>query len=527
MAMADFGTRIGDSGLIVLRWLCALLWLALPAAALAEWQVAETPHFRIYSEGPRKRLVEQAALLEDFHTLLIERTGRGPPANAPRLDVFLVDKLEDGTPWRKMGPNVAGFYRADRGRISVIAVDKGEGSGDPADTELSGQQILLHEYGHHFLLGTAGVAYPAWYVEGFAEYFSTARFRKDAIEIGRISPNRGVWLAGANWLPMEKLLARTPALDRGSDSAMFYAQSWLLTHYLFRTPGMRDKLVAYLKATASGADSVEAFKTHIDPDLPGFQQKLRRYLDGTTFSRMPRAQGTPATVTVTKLGKPADDLLMRLVTLEHGIAESRSDAALADVKARVATAGADTLALRTLALAELQHGNRAEARTMLDQLLQAAPNDPDLLRWRAQASVASPEGLAEARRYLTRAFDAAPNDWRTLHAYARLFQPARRPLPTHALDVLLRAHELAPQVTEVVLDTAVALAQAGRLPEAATVLEPLAWSPHGGQAAEFAERLLAKARAGDRAGLLAEVAAQQQRTQAKLSEAGAAAGQSR
>ena len=502
------------------RWLFVLLWLALPVSAQAEWLLAETPHFRVYSEGSRKRLVEQAALLEDFHRLLQERTGRGPPANAPRLDVFLVDRLEDATPWRKLAPNVAGYYRADRGRISVVAVDK-VGDNGPADNgnmELSGQQILLHEYGHHFLLGTAGIAYPAWYVEGFAEYFSTARFRPDSIEIGRISPNRGIWLAGADWLPMEKLLARTPALDRSSDSAMFYAQSWLLTHYLFRTPGMREKLVAYLKATATGADSVEAFKAHIDPDLAGFQQKLRHYLDSTSFSRMARAGGTPAAIRVSSLPPSADTLLMRLVSLEHGIAESRTDAALDDIRARVAAAPAgDALAARIMALAELQRGNRAEARAMIDRLLHEAPDDPDLLRWRAQAAGAGAEGFAEARRYLTRAFAAAPNDWRTLHAYARLFQPARRPLPTHAMDVLLRAHELAPQVTEVVLDTAVALVQAGRLNEAATVLEPLAWSPHGGQPAELAERLLARARAGDRDGFLAEVLAQQQRTQARLS----------
>ncbi len=505
---------------MVFRWLFALLWLALPVTARAEWLLAETPHFRVYSEGSRARLVEQAALLEDFHGLLQGRTGRGPPANAPRLDVFLVDQLADATPWRKLAPNIAGYYRADRGRISVVAVDKNGGNGpaDDGNTELSGQQILLHEYGHHFLLGTAGIAYPAWYVEGFAEYFSTAQFQRDSIEIGRISPNRGIWLAGANWLPMEKLLARTPAFDRSSESAMFYAQSWLLTHYLFRAPGMREKLVAYLTATASGADSVEAFKTHIDPDLAGFQQKLRRYLDSTSFSRMPRARGTPADIRVSELPPSADALLMRLVSLEHGIAESRTEAALDDIKARVTAAPAgDALAARTMALAELQRGNRVEARAMIDKLLQDAPEDPDLLRWRAQAAGAGPEGFAEARRYLTRAFAAAPNDWRTLHAYARLFQPTRRPLPTHALDVLLRAHELAPQVTEVVLDTAVALVQAGRMSEAATVLEPLAWSPHGGQAAELAERLLGKARAGDREGFLAEVLAQQQRTQARIS----------
>lgn len=506
----------------MLRWLLLFLWLAHPTMASAAWRMAETPHFRIYSEGPERRLLEQAQLLEDFHSLLKDRTGRAPPADAPRLDVFLVDKLDDGTPWRHMGPSVAGFYRADRGRISVIAVDKGEGAYDPGSTELTGRQILLHEYGHHFLLGTAGIAYPAWYVEGFAEYFSTARFRADSIELGKISGNRGVWLAGANWLPMEKLLARTPALERGSDSAMFYAQSWLLTHYLFRTPGMREKLVSYLQATAAGADSVEAFKTHIDPDLAGFQQKLHRYLDDTTFSRLPRENGAPPVIRLETLSPAADSLLMRLVTLEHGLPESRTDEALEDVRTRAATAGNDPLAQRALALVTLQRGNREEARAMLDALLAKSPDDPDLLRWRAQAATQDAQGLADARRYLTRAFAAAPNDWRTLHAYARLFQPTRRPLPSHAFAALLRAHQLAPQVTDIVLDTAVALVYAGRIQDAAVVLEPLAWSPHGGPAAEFAELLLEKAKAGDKDSFLAEVA-EQQKTQRRLSSARAAA----
>jgi hypothetical protein len=34
--------------------------------------------------------------------------------------------------------------------------------------------------------------------------------------------------------------------------AMFYAQSWLLTHYMFRAEGMQPKLTAYLKAVAAG-----------------------------------------------------------------------------------------------------------------------------------------------------------------------------------------------------------------------------------------------------------------------------------
>jgi tetratricopeptide (TPR) repeat protein len=180
---------------------------------------------------------------------------------------------------------------------------------------------------------------------------------------------------------------------------------------------------------------------------------------------------------------------------------------LAEVRRLALPLAGDPLADRALALAELQGGAPAEAGRLLDQLLTLSPRDPDLLRWRAQAAKAtrSADGIEAARAYLVRAFNAAPTDWRTLHAYARLYRNPAAPLPDTVLPVLLKAYALAPQVTEVVLDTALALSNAGRMPEAAAVLEPLAFAPHGGRAAELAQRMLQKARAGDQAGLLAEI----------------------
>lgn len=501
--------------------LLSLLMTLWPATAEAGWKRAETAHFRVWSDGSEAHLREQAALLEDYRALLEMATGRAPPADAPPLDVFLVDNLAQATPWRPLGPNVAGYYRADAGRISAVATDKvGRDRYD-----ISGQHILLHEYAHHFMLAQSGTAYPAWYVEGFAEYFSTAAFRPTRIEFGLASGNRTGWLLGSAWLPLERLLARDPALSRSRDSAMFYAQSWLLTHYMFRAPGMREKLTAYLTAVSTGEDPVEAFRNHVDPDLAGFQAKLRGYLQGkATYSRFNRPRATPASVRIDTLPASADIFLLRQAALEHGVPPAKAEEALAEIRALAAETPADPLARRALAIAELELGDPAQARRLLDGLLVETPQDPDLLRWRALALKplapgARPEALAEARRSLVQAFKADPGDWRTLHAYARLHRPVAGPLPPTVLDVLLKAWTLAPQVTEVVLDTAVALSHANRLDEAAQVLEPLAWSPHAGPAADLAARMLEKARRGDRGGLLAEVSALRVRQQATAAAA--------
>jgi hypothetical protein len=486
------------------RFLLAFLILLLPAPLLAQWKVAETGRFRVHADMPARALESRAILLEDFHRLLVRATGRDLPADAPRLDVFLVPDIQSASPWRPVGANVSGFYRASAGRISAIALEEVQGSRSSG----LAQALLLHEYAHHFLLGASRTAYPAWYVEGFAEYFSTARFRDDRIEYGEASPIRAAALARTRWIPLEALLARDPALLRGSQSAIFYAQSWLLTHYLFRAPGMRDRLTAYLKAYGAGEDPVAAFRTHVDPDFRAFEARLRTYVTReATYSRFDRAGPQTVSVSVTDLPRSAADMLLPMVAIEHGVPPGRRAEALADLRARAARHPGDALAARALALAELHLGSPATAATLLDAQLNQLPRDADLLRWRAQAARMSDAkaGGEDARRYLVRAWNAAPQDWRTLHAYARLYRSQTRPMPAEALDVLLKAYGLAPQVTDVVLDTALALTNAGRLREAAQVLEPLAWSPHGGPAAELAQRMLLKARAGDRAGVQAEI----------------------
>jgi hypothetical protein len=360
------------------------------------------------------------------------------------------------------------------------------------------------------MMGSGAVAYPAWYVEGFAEYFMTAEFAPDRINFGKVNENRANWLVHGTWLPLEKVLARRFKPTDVEDTAMFYAQSWLLTHYMFRADGMQPKLNAYLKAVTSGTDPVTAFKTHIDPDLTAFGYKLRSYLQSRklTYSRFKRSEATPAAVKLSDLPASADPMLLQLAALEFGVLKGREAESLAKVRADAARFPGDPLAARTLALAELRYGDRAAAATRIDTLLQTSPADPTLLRWRAVASLpakppAPANAVLDARRLLAKSFKADPNDWRTLMLYAQLADPLGRPLSSNDLEVLLRAREMAPQVGTLNVMTAVALAQADRLPEAARVLEPLAYAPHGGKFAAFAADAMARATAGDKPGFLA------------------------
>lgn len=471
--------------------------LGTPALAGA-WHMAETAHFRIYSEGSVKVLADQAAVLEDYRGLLDALTTRPASSVEPKLDIFLLDGIGDARPFASMSRGIAGFYTATSGRIAAYSIADYPGA----------EETLLHEYSHHYMLGTPGdIAYPRWYSEGFAEYFSTAQFSPGKIQVGNPSPGRVDWLVYSEWMPIDRVL--TGKFKRGIDVPRFYAQSWLMTHYLLRQPGMAEKLAAYLKALTAGDENVAAFRENImaSTDL---QSALRHYLSQrkltlTTYTRSPK---TAAEVKITALPASADDMLLLLANLEFGLPKEDRDTAVKRARETAARYPGDPLAERTLAYAEMRYGDQAQGIAMLDKLLAAQPEDPVLLRWRGEAAWPREGALdavraKEARKYLARAYKLDPRDWRTLYRYALVEDPFAKKLEPGTLEVLLRAHALAPQVDEIGVATAVALVRADRPAEAAKVLDPIAHSSHFGPIAEAVEPLIAQLRAGDTAGFLA------------------------
>lgn len=470
-----------------------IMLLVAAAPAHAGWLVAETKHFRLYSKGSRDALVKSAAQLEDFHALLVEVTGRDLRPGAPPLEVVNVDVLADALPYASVPHSVAGFYRASEGGIIAFA--------EMGRQLMNGQEILFHEYAHHFMLGVGGAAYPAWYVEGFAEYFAPSLFRPGWVEFGRLSANRLSWLKRPQWLPLETVLGWRPK-EEATGNPQLYAQSWLLTHYLMRTPAMREKWLAYLKDVAGGGHPVESFRRHVDSDLVRFQGRLRDYLASAqlTYSRYERSPVEPAAIKVHEMPPSADRLLLPMMAIQQGLLPSQHSRILTDIRRLAGEIGPnDVMAAHALALAELRLGDRRRAQEILEQLVAQNPDHPVLLRWLAEALAPEDRSVSladvdRAKSLLTRSIRVDPRDWRTLYVYVRLHP---QPLTPDVLQMMLRTWELAPQVGGVVMNTAIALALVGRMDDASTVLEPLANAPHGGQTSALAANLLAAARIKD------------------------------
>ncbi|WP_207759192.1 tetratricopeptide repeat protein, partial [Sandarakinorhabdus cyanobacteriorum] len=218
---------------------------------------------------------------------------------------------------------------------------------------------------------------------------------------------------------------------------------------------------------------------------------LRAYTGGRsfTFSRLERKAPEPVAVTVRELPASADDLLLMMAMLDtRGGALADRTSALARVQVAAARHPGDALATRTLAMAELYLGDANKAVALLDDLMTAAPDDAELLRLKAQALLrldfATNRG--DARRLLVRAVKAVPNDWRAMHIYIHTHDIAHADLANSVFDVVQAMAGLAPQVDGVVIDLATVLVRRRRFADAAKVLEPLAYAPHGGRIANWA-----------------------------------------
>lgn len=476
----------------------ALLWAA---PAKAEWRRAESPNFVLYGNLSESALRQRIVLLEDYDHLLRVMIAVTEPAAPNKLHIYIVGNARDLRTVQQVPPGVAGFYAATPDGIAAF-VDN--------SAEAGGNEILFHEYAHHFMMQYRPNAYPAWYVEGFAEYFMTARFVGRRIDIGTASPGRAYAIMQNQWLPMDQILSGMPQSMNREAMAQFYAQSWLIVHYFYSTPERQAALGRYLVAVRGG-NPRGALQAATGMDPAAFTQELHRYIGRgqIEFRRMTRAEAaTPPPVTVTSLPRGADDLMVYEAALKTGIDDAEGPDYLARIRAAAARHEGDPFAQRVLAHAELLYGDAATADRLLDPLIAASPRDAELLYLKGMrylvAAEREDEGEADARTARTwfgRAHQADANHYQTLFRYAQSLRRSREYDSENNVNVLLLAHQLAPQVAAITMNAAALLIGRRDYGVAAPLLRPLAADPHNASLARAAQQLLDQ----DLAGMMAAV----------------------
>jgi len=470
----------------------ALLTLA-PSAAWADWRKAESEHFVVYSDGSERSLRDYTAKLERFHSLLRARLG-GPAVNDLRkLPVYLVGDARALRIAQPQLPNgIDGYYMASENDIFAILV---RGQSD---------DLLLHEYTHHFMANAGQGRLPGWFSEGIAEYYSTATVSdRGAAAFGMPNAGRQQRLQQGRWLPMDQLLRAKGSFDIDTEAGrnMYYAQSWALTHWVLADQGRARALNGYLNAVANGQDPVEAWQASFGFPLAALEGQLKTYVRGRLyFSEMEIPPITPQ-ITVSTLPPSWNSVILPLINARSPRPEETDGPALlATSRANAARFPDDALALVALGRAERRWGDAAAAETALTRALELEPAQvegllllADIVEERADVAADEAEGDRERSRaldLLTRAREAGPKDYRVYAALARLRRmasdyPTQDDLMTWAMAV-----RYAPQVMSIRGDAAIAMLEDERYDEAVALLTPIVNDPHGGPGVQQARQLL-------------------------------------
>ncbi|QIQ86752.1 DUF1570 domain-containing protein [Erythrobacter sp.] len=493
----------------------AALVLAVPAQA--EWHRAESERFIIYSDSRADDLAEFAETLERYHVALSLETGRQVPVPSPssRLTVYMVGSRDDlkrlyGSRRSAVGgfyiprangsvafvPNVRVRVRdAGRGRVGTRYSRSVNVGVDPA------LSTLLHEYAHHFLIGSARHAMPSWLSEGAAEYFSSARFNEDgSVDIGLPNNDRAWELSQAAPVSLAELLDyELYRENKGNRYDAYYGKAWLLYHYLRFEPSRAGQLATYWQAVAQGAGSLEAAQA-IFGDLGRLEKELHAYATQRRMAGMRFAADDIriGAVRVEPLSEGHAAMMDVILRSKRGVDEELAAEVVADARAVAERYPGDAEVLAALAEAEYDAGNDDAAIAAARRAIAADPSVTNAYVQQGYALFRK----AEAAQDAAAAFAAAMAPFEALNAletnhtqpliyYYRSFTRQGISPPEDARFAIERATQLAPFDKNLAMEVAVMKAGEGQPAIARYLLAPVAADPHGGSRAATAREMIA------------------------------------
>jgi Tfp pilus assembly protein PilF len=276
------------SGFAVLSILC-IASLSF-AASEKEWAEVRSQHFRVITDGSEK---DARRVAREFEQIRFAMSGVYPKlrleSGAPLLVICPRDESSMKTLapqfWKGKGFKPAGFFQHGWDKeYAVVRLD---------EIRPESYEVVYHEYVHSVMhLNTRWL--PVWLDEGLADFHANTRFEKSRIYVGAPSWRLRV-LGSRPLIPMNTLLEVTPSSPYYHDESkaeLFYAQSWLLTHYLFFGQGMESgaKLLRFV-TMLDDTDQKKAFE-QVFGDPEKVQRDLEQY--GRTFTMAGGYLNTPA-----------------------------------------------------------------------------------------------------------------------------------------------------------------------------------------------------------------------------------------
>lgn len=397
---------------------CACFALVLAACGSAQgadqhWLRVSSDHFIVLTDAGQDKGHEIAARFEQMRAVFTDLLARKKVVMAEPLEIIAIsnpDEYAQIAPSANTDPSVkAGFTIPGEDRIYIVL------NASMPDC----WRAVEHPLAHYFLDFNYPPTQP-WFDEGFAEYFASLYFTPRKVELGSdpelslqnsttVSPiaaglnannglksltdilNSPVWLNLPDLLEMKN---RVVSGQEGTHHTLFYAQSWMLVHYLLNQNKLAETgtyfdLVENQHVPVSQAVQ-QAFgmsAAQLDQRIKDYFRSLKPLQATLEESKQPTPPIEPEVVVESPLPfglgdvgasarqVPIPEAQALLAEMEVRIPERR-EAAIAQLQKLIADESTETLvAHRALAWAEVQKGDLTNAFQELSAAVHFNPND--------------------------------------------------------------------------------------------------------------------------------------------------------
>jgi tetratricopeptide (TPR) repeat protein len=283
------------------RWILSAVFIfafTIPSAGSGrdskiKWIRISSNHFAILTDASEKKGRESSLRLEQMRNIFSQLFLKSKLQMPEPLDVIALQSDEEYirvAPLRQGQPiSAPGFFLAGDDRNYIVLDLAAEDN----------WRAVTHDFARLLL----NYNYPPtqeWFDEGFAQYFSSLRLGDSQAQIGGDPTQSLPWshtlpgqsfteLLGRPWLPMPELFAMRPGPS--GYPPMFYAQSWIVMHYLLHQDKLSDAGAYFGLVQIRKVPVEQAIQQAFGMSAAQFEQAVKDYFH--SFSAFPPAQPKP------------------------------------------------------------------------------------------------------------------------------------------------------------------------------------------------------------------------------------------
>lgn len=276
-----------------------LLSTSAPAAEQSPWREVHSTHYTVITDAGEKKGIEVALRFEQMRAAFATLLGKDRLNEPVPLTIVAFKNDKDyyqSAPLRQGQPiDVPGFFLpGDDQNFIVLNLFEEES-----------WRAVAHDFAHLLL----NFNYPpaqGWFDEGLAEYFSSIRLDDKKYEIGGDpelhpafaqdllqdehevrSPQKSLTelLSGEVWLALPDLLTMkhdTSTYTEGTHHTLFYAQSWMVMHYLLHEKKLQETGTYFDLTENQHLQVDEAIEKAYGVPPEKFDQEVKKYFHSLT-----------------------------------------------------------------------------------------------------------------------------------------------------------------------------------------------------------------------------------------------------